>query len=106
MPDTTATTGAHSRTGQHTTATQIPPAHGSPIRKETRMKSLVSSKPVLWFLFLFNLAVAVAVGAVGHHIHVHGQTLHGTQQILTSAGMGAVAIGAGAALFLRHRQRA
>jgi hypothetical protein len=42
------------------------------------MKSLLSSTPVLWFLFLFNLVVAVAA-AFG---------LHGTQQIMTSAGMG------------------
>jgi hypothetical protein len=68
------------------------------------MKSLISSKPVLWFLFLFNAAVAVAVGAAGHHLHLHGQTLHGTQQIMTCAGMGIVALGAGAGL-LRRRPR-
>jgi hypothetical protein len=52
------------------------------------MKSVLSSRPGLWFLFLFNLAVAVAVAAAvgGHHIHIHGQTLHGTQQIMTAAG--------------------
>jgi hypothetical protein len=92
MTDTTAT-ARHSRTGQHTTAMQVPPAHSSPIRTATRMTSLLSSKPVLWFLFLFNLVVSVAAGF----------TLHGEQQVTTSAGMGAVAIGAGAALFLRRR---
>ena len=56
------------------------------------MKSLLSSTPVLWFLFLFNLVVAVAA-AFG---------LHGTQQITTSAGMGVVALGAGASLVLRR----
>lgn len=56
------------------------------------LKSLSSSKSVLWFLFLFNLLVAVAAG-VG---------LHGTQQIMTSAGMGVVALGAGASLVLRR----
>ncbi len=96
MTDTTATAARHSRTGQHTTATQIPPAHSSPIRTATSMKSLLSSKPVLWFLFLFNLVVSVAAGFA----------LHGVQQVTTSAGMGAVAIAAGAALFLRRRQRA
>jgi hypothetical protein len=96
MTDTTATAPRHSPAGQHPTATQITPAHSSPTRKETRMKSLVSLKPVLWFLFMFNLAVAVAAGFV----------LHGVQQVTTSTGMGAVAIGAGAALFLRRRQRA
>lgn len=68
------------------------------------MKSLLSSKPVLWFLFLFNAAVAVTAGAAGHHIHIHGQTLHGTQQIMTCAGMGIVAFGAAAGL-LRRRPR-
>ena len=96
MTDTTATVARHSRTGPDTAATQSPPAHSSPIRKETRMKPLLSSKPVLWFLFLFNLAVSMAAGFA----------LHGVQQVTTSAGMGAVAIGAGAALFLRRRQRA
>jgi hypothetical protein len=55
------------------------------------LKSLSSSKPVLWFLFLFNLVVAVVAGFV----------LHGAQQLTTSAGMGAVALGAGAGLLLR-----
>jgi hypothetical protein len=36
------------------------------------MKSLRDSRPVLWFLFLFNLAVAVAAG---NHVRVH--TNHG-----------------------------
>jgi hypothetical protein len=67
------------------------------------MFALLNRKPVLWFLFLFNAAVAVAVGAAGHHIHIHGHTLVGTQQIMTAAGMGVVALGAGAGL-LRHRR--
>ena len=74
-----------------------------PTRKENLMKSLLSSKPVLWFLFLFNAAVAVAVAAAGHHLHIHGQTLHGTQQVMTAAGMGVVALGAGAGLLRRRR---
>ncbi|MER5435171.1 hypothetical protein [Streptomyces sp. NPDC002588] len=58
------------------------------------MKALLSSRPVLWFLFLFNLAVAaVAPFAVD-----------GTQGLLTSAGMGVVALGAGSGL-LRSRSR-
>jgi hypothetical protein len=101
----TAKAAGH-RTGQHTPATQIAAGHRPPARTESRLKSLLSSPPVLWFLFLFNLAVAVLAGVAGHHIHIYGQTLHGTQQIMTSAGMGAVAAGAGAALFLRRRQRA
>jgi len=50
------------------------------------------SRPVLWFLVLFNLVAALAA-ALG---------LHGTQQIMTSAGMGVVALGAGASLVLRR----
>ncbi|MFJ1972546.1 hypothetical protein ACIO93_28135 [Streptomyces sp. NPDC087903] len=58
------------------------------------MKALLSSKPVLWFLFLFNLAVAaVAPFAVD-----------GAQGLVTSAGMGVVAVGAGVGL-LQGRAR-
>jgi hypothetical protein len=69
------------------------------------MSALLNRKPVLWFLFLFNAAVAIAVGA-GSHLHVHGHSLHGSQQVTTAAGMGIVALGAGAALFLRRPKRA
>lgn len=58
------------------------------------MKSLLSSPPVLWFLFLFNAAVAaIAPFAVA-----------GPQGLLTSAGMGVVALGAGSGLYTRSRQ--
>ncbi|MGW2700044.1 hypothetical protein [Streptomyces sp. NPDC001340] len=58
------------------------------------MKQLLSSRPVLWFLFLFNLAAAaVAPFAVD-----------GTQGVMTSVGMGVVSLGAGTAL-LRDRTR-
>jgi hypothetical protein len=57
------------------------------------MRSLLSSMPVLWFLFLFNAVVAAAAGFA----------LHGTQQLMTSAGMGVVSLGAGARLFARRR---
>jgi hypothetical protein len=70
------------------------------------MSALLNRTPVLWFLFLFNAAVAVAIGAAGSHLHVHGHSLHGSQQVTTSAGMGIVALGAGAALFLRRPKRA
>ncbi|MFF1681969.1 hypothetical protein OG266_26905 [Streptomyces sp. NBC_00554] len=61
------------------------------------MKSLLSSKPVLWFLFLFNLAVAaVAPFAVD-----------GSQGIMTAVGMGVVSLGAGVSLVRgRGQQRA
>lgn len=58
------------------------------------MKALLASKPVLWFLFLFNLLVASLAGVA----------LDGSQRILTTAGMGAVSLGAAAAL-LRGRTR-
>ncbi len=103
MTSTTPAPARHSRTGQYTPTTPVPQVHHSPTRKEVRRKSLLPSKPVLWFLFLFNLAAAVAAGAAGNHIHVHGHTVHGAQ---IAAGMGVVTIGAGAALFLRRGQRA
>ena len=70
------------------------------------MNSLLSSKPVLWFLFLFNLGVAVAAGfGLGINLTSHDFHLDGAQQLMTSAGMGAVALGAGAALFQRRATR-
>jgi hypothetical protein len=63
-----------------------------PDSKGNAVKSLLSSTPVLWFLFLFNLVVARAAGF----------DLHGTQQIMTSAGMGVVALGAGAGIVRRR----
>jgi hypothetical protein len=52
------------------------------------MKKFLSSKPVLWFLFLFNAGVAaVAPFAVD-----------GAQGIATAVGMGVVALGAGSGL--------
>ncbi len=70
------------------------------------MTALLNRKPVLWFLFLFNAAAAIAAGAAAGHLHVHGHSLHGSQQVTTAAGLGIVALGAGAALFLRRPKRA
>ncbi len=85
---------------------QLTSASQLPARKESLMKSLITARPVLWFLFLFNAAVAVAAGAAGHHLHIHGQTLHGAQQIATAAGMGIVALGAGIGLLRRRAAQA
>lgn len=52
------------------------------------MKSLLSSRPVLWFLLLFNAVVAAAAPFV----------VDGAQGIMTSVGMGVVSLGAGGAL--------
>jgi len=66
------------------------------MKGEITVKSPLSSRPALWFLFPFNLVVAVAAGF----------GLDGTQQIMTSAGMGVVALGAGAGLVLRRANSA
>ncbi|MEV2211056.1 hypothetical protein AB0H86_06085 [Streptomyces sp. NPDC050997] len=58
------------------------------------MKSLLASKPVLWFLFLFNLAVAAVAPFV----------VDGAQGVMTAVGMGVVSLGAGVSL-LRGRRR-
>ncbi|WP_327316823.1 hypothetical protein [Streptomyces sp. NBC_01235] len=52
------------------------------------MKALLSSRPVLWFLFLFNLAVAAAAPFV----------VDGSQGVMTAVGMGVVSLGAGVSL--------
>lgn len=60
------------------------------------MKSLLASKPVLWFLFLFNLVVAAVAPLV----------VDGTQGVMTGVGMGVVSLGAGVSLFKnRGRQQ-
>jgi len=59
------------------------------------MKALLSSKPVLWFLFLFNLVVAAAAPFV----------VDGSQGVMTAVGMGVVSLGAGLSL-LKGRGRA
>jgi hypothetical protein len=50
---------------------------------------------VLWFLFLFNLAVSGAAAVV----------LDGTQQIFVSVCMAVVSLGAGVSLLRRHRTK-
>ncbi|MFI6404954.1 hypothetical protein [Streptomyces sp. NPDC050548] len=59
------------------------------------MKNFLSSKPVLWFLFLFNLVVAAVAPFV----------VDGTQGVMTAVGMGVVALGAGVSL-VRDRGQA
>ena len=59
------------------------------------MKSLLSSRPVLWFLFLFNLVVAAVAPFV----------VDGAQGVMTGVGMGVVSLGAGVSL-LRSRKSA
>lgn len=66
------------------------------------MKSLLAKKSTLWFLFLFNAAVALAVGfaPVADAVGTDGI------QVVACAGMGAVALGAGSALWLRRARPA
>lgn len=52
------------------------------------MRSLLSSKPVRWFLFLFNFAVAAAAPFV----------IGGMHGLLASIGMSLVSLGAGISL--------
>lgn len=59
------------------------------------MKSLLSSRPVLWFLFLFNLVIAAVAPFV----------VDGAQGVMTGVGMGVVSLGAGVSL-LRSRKSA
>ncbi len=67
------------------------------------MKTLLAKKSTLWFLFLFNAAVALAVGFAPVADSVGAG---GIQQVITCAGMGAVALGAGSALWLRRARPA
>ncbi|MFJ8108835.1 hypothetical protein [Streptomyces sp. NPDC096132] len=60
------------------------------------MKSLLASRPVLWFLFLFNLVVAVAAPFV----------VDGSQGVMTAVGMGVVSLGAGVSLLRGKRAAA
>ncbi|KPI21436.1 hypothetical protein OK074_7401 [Actinobacteria bacterium OK074] len=57
------------------------------------MKNMLASRPVLWFLFLFNLAVAAAAPFV----------VDGSQGVLTAVGMGVVSLGAGVSLLKGRR---
>jgi hypothetical protein len=64
---------------------------GSLVARREPLRSWLRTRPVLWFLFLFNLGVALAVSFL----------VHGTQGIMAAVGLGVVALGAGVGL-LRH----
>ncbi|MFG3026746.1 hypothetical protein ACGFZQ_51185 [Streptomyces sp. NPDC048254] len=57
---------------------------GTRIAKKPRIKAFLSTRPVLWFLFLFNGAVAVAAYFV----------VDGAKGMATAGAMGLVALGA------------
>ncbi|GHH14976.1 hypothetical protein [Streptomyces lanatus] len=67
---------------------------GARITKKPRIKAFLSTRPVLWFLFLFNGAVAVASYFA----------MDGAKGIATAAGMGLVALGAAGGLVAGRRQ--
>ncbi|MEU9455161.1 hypothetical protein [Streptomyces sp. NPDC048277] len=69
---------------------------GSRITKKPKIKAFLSSRPVLWFLFLFNGGVAAAAYF----------TMDGVKGIATAAGMGLVSLGAGGGLVSNYRQGA
>ncbi|MGI5455599.1 hypothetical protein ACQEWB_20965 [Streptomyces sp. CA-249302] len=66
---------------------------GSKITKKPKIKAFMSSRPVLWFLFLFNAGVA----AISYF------TMDGAKGIATAAGMGLVSLGAAGGLVSNYR---
>jgi len=63
-------------------------AAGSYVMRKEPLKSWLRTRRVMWFLFLFNLGVAIAVPFL----------VHGGQGVGAAAGMGAVSLGAGLGL--------
>ena len=70
-------------------------AAGSRIAKKPRIKAFLSTPPVLWFLFLFNGAVA----AVCYF------TMDGAKGIMAAVGMGLVSLGAAGGLVAGRRKK-
>lgn len=68
---------------------------GSLIARKPKIKAFLSTRPVLWFLFLFNGAVATFCTV----------SLDGTQGIAAAVGMGLVSLGAAGGLVQRRRER-
>ena len=60
------------------------------------IKSFLSSGPVLWFLFLFNLAAGVLAFLL----------VSGVQGTMAGIGLGVVGLGAGAGLVPRRKRPA
>ena len=63
--------------------------------KQQKVRDFLASRPTLWFLFLFNAAVAAACYLA----------MHGVTRIAAAAGMGLVSLGAGVGL-LRSPKKA
>ncbi|MEW2397233.1 hypothetical protein [Streptomyces sp. NPDC046862] len=58
------------------------------------MKAFITSKPVLWFLFLFNLVATAVIPFVAD----------GTQALGAVIGMGLVSVKAGIGLIVKYRR--
>jgi hypothetical protein len=67
---------------------------GSRIAKKPKIKAFLSKSSTLWFLFLFNGAVAAACYL----------TMDGVKGIATAAGMGLVSLGAAGGLMANRRK--
>ncbi|MFD3588281.1 hypothetical protein [Streptomyces sp. NPDC058683] len=65
------------------------------LMKQQRVRDFLGSRPVLWFLFLFNAGVATGCYFL----------LDGVKGIAAAAGMGLVSLGAGAGLLKSPRKK-
>ncbi|MFJ9247645.1 hypothetical protein [Streptomyces sp. NPDC101776] len=65
------------------------------LMKQRRVRDFLGSRPVLWFLFLFNAGVAAGCYFL----------LDGVKGIAATAGMGLVSLGAGAGLLKSPRKK-
>ncbi|MFF3577687.1 hypothetical protein [Streptomyces mirabilis] len=65
------------------------------LMKQQRVRDFLGSRPVLWFLFLFNAGVATGCYFL----------LDGVKGIAATAGMGLVSLGAGAGLLKSPRKK-
>ncbi|MGW5098135.1 hypothetical protein ACWEQ1_28405 [Streptomyces nodosus] len=66
---------------------------GLRLAKKPRIKAFLSTRPVLWFLFLFNAGAAV----------VSGLTADGVKGVAAASAMGLVALGAAHGLVTGRR---
>jgi fumarate reductase subunit D len=66
---------------------------GVPLGRKPRIKALLAARPVLWFLFLFNGAVAA----------ISGLSVEGVEGVTLAVLMGAVSLGAARGLLVGRR---
>jgi hypothetical protein len=68
-------------------------AAGSYVARQEPMKSFLKKRSVMWFLFLFNVGVAIVIPFL----------VHGGAGIGAAVGMGLVGLGAGAGLLTSRK---